>query len=251
VWSKIAEQCDVVIDIASANGPQAPIFRFGLVEAISRDRPAGAKLTYIYCGGSWVHSRGPGGLDSWTSETQPYSGEVELTQWRWEIEKKILESQHVNGSVVRPAVLYGYDGSLFNSVFRDALMAGKNGTEFGTYYKEGTRFMLVHADDVADLFLRVAERGRTAKGQAFVACNPQSESFKDIMDAVVRVSGAKGVFFRDADPKNAYENAFQSTTNIKPVLGNSLLGWQPKKLGLVDGMDIYWASFVASLETRQ
>lgn len=55
-------------------------------------RPPGAKLTYIYTGGSWVHSRGTGGLESWTDERQPHSGRNKLTSWRWEVEKEVLAS---------------------------------------------------------------------------------------------------------------------------------------------------------------
>lgn len=46
----------------------------------------------------------------------------------------------------------------------------------------------------------------------------------------------------------AYEIAWTSTTNLKPVLGHALAGWTPKKMSLADGMDVYWASFVAHYE---
>jgi hypothetical protein len=40
--------------------------------------------------------------------------------------------------------------------------------------------------------------------------------------------------------------AWVSTTLQKPSLGAALVGWFPRRMGLVDGMDVYWRSFLAS-----
>jgi len=192
-----------------------------------------------------VHSRGTGGLETWTSETQPHSGQVKLTQWRWAVEEKVLASTDLYASVIRPALLYGHDGSLLQTLFKAAYEAAQKGEEFETFYRPDTRWMLVHADDCADLFLRVGERGPLCKGQVFIACAQQSERMTDVLDAIVRVSGAKGVKARPADLNNPWEYAVTSTTNVKPILGNSVTGWTTKKMGLVDGMDIYYSSFLA------
>jgi hypothetical protein len=44
----------------------------------------------------------------------------------------------------------------------------------------------------------------------------------------------------------AYDTAWVSTLHARPSLGAALVGWTPKKMGLVDGMDVYWASYLAS-----
>jgi len=196
-------------------------------------RDPGARLTYIYTGGSWVHSRGTGGLETWTDERQPHSGQNKLTAWRWEVEKEVLSStssqdpnsradesgDEVNGIVVRPPVLYGRSGSLLKGlVFQPALEAAKKGESFETFANPDTRFLTIHQDDLADLFVRVAERvsrvtdrswvtlmtskAPICKGQAFVGANPLSERFGDVLDAVVRVSGAKGHKIRAPEQKN-------------------------------------------------
>ena len=43
----------------------------------------------------------------------------------------------------------------------------------------------------------------------------------------------------------AYDIAWASTLNVKPSLGAALVGWHPRKMSLVDGIDLYWWSFKA------
>ncbi|KAK4686743.1 hypothetical protein P7C73_g3378, partial [Tremellales sp. Uapishka_1] len=249
IWEKLVGEVDVVLDSTPAVGSEVPLKTFKHTVSKVADRPAGAALTYIYCGGSWVHSRGTGGLDSWTDERQPHSGQNKLTAWRWDVEKEVLASKDVHGIVVRPPVMYGTSGSLMvNMAFKPAMESAKTGETFETVGNKDTRFLTVHHDDLADLFLRVAERAPICKGQAFVAANPHSERYTDILDAVVRVSGAKGYALRAPDERNPFEIAWASTTNLKPSLAHALTGWVPRKMGLVDGMDIYWASFKANLQ---
>lgn len=174
-----------MIDTIPFESAAGPLALFDAFTAAVSDRPAGAKPTYIYCGGSWTMSRGNGGLDSWTDERQPNSGRVQLTKWRSEIEQKVLTSQLtqifpfpsskqcflrswrltmnlgqlVHGIVVRPGVLYGRSGSLPGMmIFQPALAAAKKGQKFEAIGAENQRLGTIHQDDLADLFLRVAER---------------------------------------------------------------------------------------------
>lgn len=113
-------------------------------------------------------------------------------------------------------------------------------------------------------------QGPLCAGQVFLAANPQSERLTDVLDAVVRVSGAKGYKAKKAESRmytslpivsisapfwegafynrsrEAYDTAWVSTLQARPSLAAALTGWQPKKMGLVDGMDVYWASYLAS-----
>lgn len=82
-----------MIDTVPATSPEVPIATYKHVAQASSKRGAGAKITYIYTGGSWTQSRGPGGLDKWTSEQTPHSGQVKLTAWRWEVEKEVLAGE--------------------------------------------------------------------------------------------------------------------------------------------------------------
>jgi hypothetical protein len=44
--------------------------------------------------------------------------------------------------------------------------------------------------------------------------------------------------------------AWLSTTFGHPTLLTALTGWRPRKLGLVDGMDIYYQAYVANREKQ-
>jgi folate-dependent phosphoribosylglycinamide formyltransferase PurN len=79
--------------------------------------------------------------------------------------------------------------------------------------------------------------------------NPQSERLTDILDAIARVSGAKG--WKPIQAKTPLEKAWVSTVNAHPSLLTALTGWKPTKLSLVDGMDVYWQSYVASREEEK
>lgn len=47
---------------------------------------------------------------------------------------------------------------------------------------------------------------------------------------------------------SAFEEALASTGLYRPVLGNALTGWSPRKPSFVDGVDLYWTAYLASLE---
>lgn len=38
--------------------------------------------------------KGTGGLESWTDERQPHTGQHMLTAWQWEVEKEVLASAY-------------------------------------------------------------------------------------------------------------------------------------------------------------
>ena len=43
----------------------------------------------------------------------------------------------------------------------------------------------------------------------------------------------------------AYEVALTTTTLLRPYLARALLGWQPRKPGFVDGMEVYYNAWKA------
>ncbi|KAL1411505.1 hypothetical protein Q8F55_002466 [Vanrija albida] len=229
VWGKIAAEVDVVIDTIRSFDAEGPLKSFRLVESLATRGGPAQKITYIYTGS--------------VAEDAP---------WRWDVEREILSSDKVNGIVIRPGVLYGRSGATLEPfLLAPAYDAGRAGAEFETIGFAETRLSLIHQDDLADLFLRVAERGPLLKGQAFTASNAQSERWADILDAVVRVSGAKGYRLRAPSPDMPVEQTFATAANLRPSLALSLTGWTPRKPGLVDGIDSYWAAFAAHYEGRK
>lgn len=120
VWGAIAATCDVgelvylsdmlsssplqpaVIDTVPAYGPEVPRKSYEHVVSLAKSRERGAKLTYIFTGGLWSLSAGPGGLDKWTDERQPDSGQIKLTAWRKEVQDDILSSTSITSRSMHP-----------------------------------------------------------------------------------------------------------------------------------------------------
>nr|XP_019008392.1 uncharacterized protein I206_06951 [Kwoniella pini CBS 10737]OCF47173.1 hypothetical protein I206_06951 [Kwoniella pini CBS 10737] len=245
-WGKIAAEVDVVIDALSATGAKAALDTFNnYLEYI--ERPKGSpKSTYVYTSGLWINARGPGGLDKWTDERQPVSKYNKAVQFRPEIEIPVLENDKVNGIVIRPAIVYGRSGSVVASYVFDEALKGQKAEDgiWETIYTDESRYTSIHTDDAADLYLRVAERATILGGQVFLAANQATERLTDVLDAVVRVSGTKG--YKSKPPAGDFDQAYLSSSLLKPSLGYALTGWTPRKMSLVDGMDIYWSAYLAS-----
>ncbi|KAK1235585.1 hypothetical protein PQX77_001178 [Marasmius sp. AFHP31] len=241
-WTSIIRDMDVVIEAVGGTAPIATLARelfLAVSQAASSLRPAHApKLTYIYTSGTWVHGEDRETLS--VSETTPIFASAQLVAWRPEVEQLVVRSTTVNGIVIRPGLLYGRSGSLVGSLFQLA-SEGETIKWPGT---PGGRWALVHMDDIADLYLRASEKAPLIGGMIFDAANDFTESQEDILNALVKVTRAKGWEYRKQD--SDYESALTQTTNLRPYLARSVLGWQPRKAGLVDYMAVYYASWRAS-----
>ncbi|KAJ7022578.1 hypothetical protein C8F04DRAFT_1048942 [Mycena alexandri] len=235
-WIPLIATLDAILD--AVGGPdQASLARTTLervTKAATELRPAGAPLlSYIYTSGTWV--QGDSRTDVVT-DTTPIVRPVELVAWRPAIEQLVVRSTAVNGIVVRPALLYGRSASILAPLFKAASQ--------GRVVWPGTpggRYSVIHPDDLADLYVRVAEKASLLGGKIFDAANPSTESVDDLLQKLVQISGAKTPY-EYRKPENLFEEAVQSTGLVRPYLANTLLGWCAKKPGLIDGLDTYYAA---------
>ena len=77
--------------------------------------------------------------------------------------------------------------SLFSPLFKSA-SEGK----VAWYGSPSDRYALIHCDDLADLYLRAAEKSQLVCGQIFDAANDFTENADDLLRKLVEVSGAQG-----------------------------------------------------------
>ncbi|KIJ62535.1 hypothetical protein HYDPIDRAFT_176373 [Hydnomerulius pinastri MD-312] len=213
-----------------------------VVSAVRAHRPQGcAKLTFIATSGTWVHGENRNEV---VTDTTPITNPAEVVAWRPALEQRVVSEPSFNGIVIRPSLLYGKSASLFAPLFQLA-SEGK----VAWYGTPGGRYATVHCDDLADVYVRAAERGQLVRGNIFDATNSQTDSVDDFLTKLVEVSGAQGPF-EYLKPNNAYEVALTTTTLIRPYLAKALLDWTPKKAGLVDGLSTWYSAWLATQETK-
>ncbi|PKC16972.1 NAD-P-binding protein [Rhizophagus irregularis] len=221
-WISIAEQVEVIIDATSP-------FNDG-------EKHTKIILDAVFEIGIWVYD---GSSYNVKYESTSLKTDKKLMTWRPSIEKAIVESKFINGIVIRPGGVYGKSGSLTALWFEGAI----KGELFGIGTKD-VRWCLVHVDDLADSYLRAVERAELISGQIFNIINNQSDSIGDILEAVARITEYKGEI-KYKSPTNEYEEAMASSGIFSNKKAQTILGWNQRQLGFIDGINIWWNSYKA------
>jgi len=194
-WRSLLATIDAVIDATGSEDTSklAPIVFNAISKAAAEARPPNAvRLTFIHTSGSWVHSDN---RDETVTDTTPAKTDNTFVAWRIGHEQAVVTSQILNGIVIRPSLLYGRSGSMFDPLFKQAYDG-----EISWYGTPGGRYALIHQDDLADLYVRVVERASILHSLIVEASNDFTESVDDILATLVKVSGAKG--YRYVTPTN-------------------------------------------------
>jgi len=188
-WHHLIPSLDVVVEAIGGHIPENAIKIFNATtEAAKSLRPAGApKLTFIFTSGTWVH--GENGREL-VSDTTPIVKSVEIATWRASFEQDIVNGDILNGIVIRPSMVYGRSGSLFGMLFDRVRKAGKV-----TYPgKPGDRIPTIHQDDLADVYVRAAEKALLIGGLIIDASNNMTESTDALLQRLVEVTGIAGPY---------------------------------------------------------
>src|SRR5712691_12541275 len=151
-YADVAAECAVLVHAAfeySANGVAKD--KQAIDTLMEAGRRGAKPKTVIFTSGAWVH--GDTG-DRMVDETTPLNP-IKLVAWRPAHEQLVLQASGVRGLVIRPGCAYGGPGGLTAPWFADG-SAGKAPTVVG----DGrSRWTMVHADDLAEAYLRVGESG--------------------------------------------------------------------------------------------
>ncbi len=188
-WISIVVDLDCVVDTV---GGDAGGLITALGNACTSLRPPSPKLTYIYTSGTWVHGEN---RESIVTDTTPITRPAEIVSWRPAVEQVALANPTLNGIVIRPALLYGRGASLLAALFE----AASKGGEIEWPGTPGVRYAVIHMDDLADLYLRVAESAPILGGRIFDAANDTTESEEDVLAKLVKISGAPGYRLKEPE----------------------------------------------------
>ncbi|KAI0698499.1 NAD(P)-binding protein [Cytidiella melzeri] len=238
-WESAVIMADVVIEaLAGLDLKTVSLMLLNAVGDLARKRPEGsAKPTYVYTSGTWIHGND---TEHFVTDTTPICHPVSLVAWRGAVEQEVINHPDVNGIVIRPSMVYGRSGSIFARMFQSAY-DGKL-----TWPGEpGGRLAVVHQDDLADFFVRAAERGALVKGLIFDASEDTTQSTDEVLAKLAKVAGLEGSY-EYVKPENLYEEAIASTTLVRPYLGRTLLGWQPRRHGIWEDLELYYNAWKAN-----
>jgi nucleoside-diphosphate-sugar epimerase len=233
-WKSTAEKTGVVVNCIS-DFVQPLVSSKAILDTV-KDISTRCKVVYLHSGGVWKL-----GADSTTvkNENSPLNP-IEMVKWRVDVENDVLASATPTllPIVLMLTIAYGYGCSYMGRFFKKALSGDLTVRGYPT-----TRHMTVHVDDMAEMYVLVAERADVVKGQQFIVA-AQSETFQDMLNAVVRVTNYQGkVNYIEPSDK------FAQGLAIDQVLSNRkarvLLGWNPKHASFTDDIESLWTSFQA------
>jgi nucleoside-diphosphate-sugar epimerase len=242
-WGETARKCSVLIH-AAVDYQEDP-FKLDqrTVEfLLSLARQEGPRpKTLIYTSGVWVYGSTGAALADETTPLNP----PKLVSPRPAIERMVLESGDVRGVVLRPGCVYGYQGGLTGMWFAGAV-SEKSLKAVG----DGrNRWAMVHADDLADAYLRAGESGLA--GEVFNITDRSRASVREMLAAVAGATGYQGetrfVPVAEAAAKMGhFAECLALDQHVDARKAVRLLGWQPRHGGFADEVESCLLSWQAA-----
>ncbi|KAG9065052.1 hypothetical protein KI688_002373 [Linnemannia hyalina] len=258
-----SENIDVVIDLsASENGAKTilePLIR------LSKDRQANRqpRIGYIYGSGMWLHGSG----DNVSSDLVPVGTKTSLHQpptlvaWRPELEREVLGSyEHLYAAIIRPSLVYGGDGKIWDVYFEPIYKAIQNNTPITLPADPEAGISLVHVDDTASAFVAAVERLESISGNKasypVYDVTTSHESLAYILTKFAKELGYKGpqIQLTGVPEGKGFPETFIQAFNTKNSSGSTraktVLGWRPTKIGYAVGLNVYARSWLAGYKQR-
>jgi nucleoside-diphosphate-sugar epimerase len=236
-----AAPCSVLVHAAFEGSGGAVAKDKTAIEAlVDAGRRGPEPKTLIYTSGVWVHGDTGATLVDETTPVNP----IKLVAWRPAHEQLVLRATTVRGLVIRPGCVYGGRGGLTGAWFA----AGAAGTAPTVVGDGRNRWAMVHADDVADAYVRAAERGLA--GEVFDVTDRSRATVLEMATAAARVAG----YQRELRPTPVGEarktmgdfaDALALDQHVDARKAVRLLGWQPRHGGFADEVGVCYAAWRA------
>lgn len=251
---------NVIVDVSSAKD-DIPVFLQALV-ASERKRLAAArashlktpKLGFIYTSGTWVHGSShvpkndlyPVGLPE-----APHQA-PQLLSWRPVLEREVLAASEVlDTMVIRPALVYGRSCEIWTPYFDTISKAASSGaSSVSVSLNPNSRPALVHVDDVGSGLHAAVNKLPLISGTGVYPVFDllaSKEGMHDIMVAAAREIGFKGEVVLSGTGGDLFSEAMTVSGNLSSGRAKELLGWQPKRPGLVESMDQVAGAWLAHI----
>jgi nucleoside-diphosphate-sugar epimerase len=241
-WRAAAKDCSVMIHAAFDYSTDGLALDKQTVEALlSLGRDGRQPKTLIYTSGVWVYGNTRGELADETAPLQP----PRMVSRRPDTEDLVLNASEVRGLVMRPGCLYGRQGGLTGMWFAGAV----NDKQLTVVGDGENRWAMVHADDLADAYLRAGESG--LGGEVFNITDRSRWSTREMAAAVARATGHSGDIRFLPVPEAAksmgeFAECLALDQHVDSRKAVRLLGWQPKYGGFADAAETFFLSWKAA-----
>lgn len=225
--TEAAREADAVIHAGTTNDGRADqeAVRSMIVAIHGTGKP------FLYTSGIWVLGDTGGRIVDETAPLKP----LPMVAWRPGVEQMVLDAARdgVRAVVIRPGIVYGRGGGIPADFVRSARETGA-----ARYVGTGeNRWPMIHLDDLADLYLRAAEKATA--GTLLHAVDNTRFRVKEIAEAASIGAGKEGRTeswpIEDARKTlGGYADALVLDQQISAEKARTTLGWIPHAPTVVD-----------------
>ena len=243
-YSEAASEAQVLIHCAAEySADYESLDRLTVQTFLELAKKAKAPRTILYTSGVWLYGdTGSIAVD----ESEAFESSF-LIPWRAQHEKKVLEASGatVRGLVVRPGCVYGGRGGL-TGIWFGAADGGKGAPVIG----EGqNRWAMIHVEDLADLYLRLAESN--VSGELFNATDRSRFTVLEMAKAASIAAGRGGEIKRLTPQEGeaafgAMAKGMALDQHVDSSKAVRLLGWNPRFGGFPEHADRFYAAWKAA-----
>ena len=224
-WVEKLPPVDAVIHAAADFGDDMGPVETALLDALLPVLGAMPRRPrFVYTGGCWLFGATGDRVATEDSAFDP------LPAFGWMIDnmRRVLAARDVEGVVIHPAMVYSGEGGVFSS-FMDALREGSAVDVIGS---PDVVWPLVHAGDLADLYLRAMERARPGSvynGSA-ISGLPQGAIISGVADYLgvqrpeMRVVGVDEA----AERLGEWARGYAISQQLGGDKARAELGWRPR-----------------------
>ena len=221
--------CDGVISTGTTNDGR--LDRAALLSMLELLKGTGKPM--VYTSGVWVLGDTGGKVVDESAVVNP----LPQVAWRPGVEQLVLSAanDNVRGVVIRPGVVYGHGGGIaadFNQTAQKSGAAKYVGSG-------GNRWPVVHADDLADLFVSAVERA--SAGSLYHAGDGSAYRVKEIAEAAsfgANAGGRTEPWPLDEARKTLgpYADALVLDQQITSQKARRELGWNPHRPSILEDL---------------
>jgi len=158
----------------------------------------------------------------------------------------VRSQQKLRGVVLRPGFVYGagsFPGNFLYGIFND--VSTKDTVTIRG--RRDKKWSWVHRADLADAYVRVARAGNLVKGEVFNICGfpHDAPTWEQLILATASLTQFKGkiAYSNESDPSDFISTYCERVIVLHPQKAMDLLGWNPRHLGLLQELEIYYHSF--------